>query len=123
MKKLLLLSVILTGLVSTGFSQATKKKGLQTVTIATPTVQCEMCKKRIERYLVREEGVHKVDVNYKSKKTKVSYWAERTNLENVKTGIANAGYDADDITANEDSYKDLPKCCKKPEDGGGMKKH
>lgn len=121
MKKFLLLSVIMVGVMSTGFSQTTKKKGLQTVTISTPTVQCEMCKKRIEKYMIREEGVHKVDVNYKSKKTKVTYYAERTNLENVKTAIANVGYDADDITANEESYKELPKCCQKPEDGGGMK--
>ena len=121
MKKFLLLSVIMVGVMSAGFSQTTKKKGLQTVTISTPSVQCEMCKKRIEKYMIREEGVHKVDVNYKSKKTKVTYYAERTNLENVKTGIANIGYDADDITANEESYKELPKCCQKPEDGGGVK--
>lgn len=122
MKNLLVLAVMVFGLTSTGFSQATpKKKGIQTVTISTPTVQCGMCKKRIESYMMREEGVQKVDVNYKTKKTKVTYVAERTNIENVKTAIANVGYDADDITANEDSYKELPKCCKKPEDGGGMK--
>ena len=43
-----------------------------------------------------------------------------TNIENVKTAIANAGYDADDVKADEGAYKKLPKCCKKPEDGGGM---
>jgi periplasmic mercuric ion binding protein len=122
MKNLLVLAVMVFGLTTAGFSQATpKKKGIQTVTISTPTVQCGMCKKRIESYMMREEGVQKVDVNYKTKKTKVTYVAERTNIENVKTAIANVGYDADDITANEDSYKELPNCCKKPEDGGGMK--
>ena len=40
----------------------------------------------------------------------------------LKTAIANAGYDADDIPANPDAYKELPKCCKKTEDGGGMGK-
>ena len=70
----------------------------------------------------REDGVTKVNVDYKHKKTKVTYNAERTNIENIKTAIANVGYDADDITANEESYQKLPKCCKKPEDGGGMEK-
>lgn len=108
-----------------GFSMVSvgqvKKKGVQTVTIETPSVQCESCKNRIEKYMIREEGVQKVTVDYKKKKTKVTYVAERTNVENIKTAIANLGYDADDVTANEESYKKLPDCCKKPEDGGGMK--
>ena len=122
MKHLIVLAVMMMGFTTIGFSQApVKKKGVQTVTISTPTVQCGMCKKRIESYMMREDGIQKVDVNYKTKKTKVTYVAERTNEENIKTAIANVGYDADDITANEDSYKELPNCCKKPEDGGGMK--
>jgi periplasmic mercuric ion binding protein len=121
MKKLIVLAAMMFGFATLGFSQAApKKKGVQTVTINTPSVQCGMCKKRIESYMMREEGIQKIDVNYKTKKTKVTYVAERTNIENVKTAIANVGYDADDITANEDSYKELPKCCKKPADGGGM---
>jgi hypothetical protein len=51
----------------------------------------------------------------------VTYFTDRTNLENIKTAIANAGYDADDVTANEDSYKRLPTKCKKTEDGGHPK--
>ncbi len=118
MKKLLTLVVALIGFVTMGFSQA--KKGVQTVSIKTPTVQCESCKKRIESYLMREQGIQKVNVDYKKKVTKVTFVADRTNIENVKTSIANAGYDADDVTANEESYQKLPSCCKKPEDGGGM---
>ncbi len=121
MKKLLLLAVIMSGFCLTGFSQA-KKKGIQTVTILTPTLQCESCKNRIEKYMGREEGVQKVNVDYKHGKTKVTYVAERTNVENIRTAIANIGYDADDITANKESYDKLPNCCKKPEDGGGMGK-
>jgi copper chaperone CopZ len=119
MKKLkifLLLSVAVTTAAS-----AQVKKGIQTVTIKTPTVQCESCKKRIEDYLMREDGVSKAVVDYKRKTTKVTFNSERTNIENIKTAIANVGYDADDVTANEESYKKLPTCCKKTEDGGGKK--
>ena len=38
---------------------------------------------------------------------------------NIIAAIANAGFDADDVTANPDTYKKLPICCKKVEDGGG----
>ena len=120
MKKLLFLLVAVAGFSTLGISQV--KKAVQTVTIKTPTVQCDMCKKRIEEYMVRETGVQKVTVDYKRKTAKVTFVTDRTNIENIKTAIANVGYDADDVTANEESYKELPKCCKKPEDGGGMKK-
>lgn len=82
-----------------------------------------MCKDRIERFMFREEGVTKTVVDFKRKTTKVTYWTDRTNIENVKTAIANVGYDAEDVTANTESYNKLPKCCKKPEDGGGMPKN
>src|SRR5215207_3903635 len=120
MKRIQLVILLLAG--ASTISMAQVKKAVQTVTIKTPTVQCEMCKKRIEEYIVRETGVQKVTVDYKRKTTKVTFVTDRTNMENIKIAIANVGYDADDVTANEESYKELPKCCKKPEDGGGMKK-
>jgi copper chaperone CopZ len=101
-----------------------KQKAIETVKISTPTVQCESCKNRIERYMAREEGVQSVKVDFKKHITTVKYYTDRTNVENIKTGIANVGYDADNVTANPESYDKLPTCCKKPEDGGGMdKKH
>ncbi len=92
------------------------------VIIKLPTVQCESCKERIERYLSKEEGILESNVNYKKKQITVKFMSDRTNIENIKTAIANIGYDADDVEANQDMYKKLPACCKKPEDGGGMQK-
>src|SRR6187549_945853 len=97
MKKAFLLLAFVTGVFSLANAQ---QKSSKTVTIKTPTVQCESCKQRIENMLAREEGVFKSVVNYKNKTTKVSFYTERTNIENIKTSIANAGYDADDVTAN-----------------------
>lgn len=121
MKKIKLVLILLISTASITFAQV-KKKALETVTLKTPTVQCQMCKDKIERFMMREEGVTKSVVDFKRKTTKVTYWTDRTNIENVKTAIANVGYDAEDVTANEESYNKLPKCCKKPEDGGGMPK-
>ena len=103
-----LLSLI--AFVSVSFAQ----KASQKVVIKTPTVQCELCKDKIEKYLTREPGVSAVKVDYKKKTTTITYLTDRNNIEQLKTAIANAGYDADDVTAEEDAYKKLPKCCKKP---------
>ena len=109
MKKFILLLML-------GFAvgaNAQQKKPI-TVTINTPSVQCDMCKNKIEGYLKYEEGVTKVVVNPKQKKTVVTYLTDRTNLDNIKTAIANAGYDAEEIKAVKDAYDKLPACCKKP---------
>ncbi len=108
--KLTLLSLV--GLVTVSFAQ---QKAVQKVIIKTPTVQCEMCKEKIEKYLSREPGVSAVTVDYKKKTTTVAFLTDRNNIEQLKTAIANAGYDADDVTAEESAYNKLPKCCKKPE--------
>ena len=112
MKKLIILSMIL---FASSSMNAQQKKSI-TVKINTPTVQCESCKKRIEEYLKYEDGIIKTTVDFKQKKTTVTYLADRTNLENIKTAIANSGYDAEEIKAELDSYNKLPKCCKKPSD-------
>jgi periplasmic mercuric ion binding protein len=101
------------------FSQ---QKALETAKIKTPNALCEACKTRIETYLKRIDGVRLVNVNFHRGETTVKYLIDRTNIEEIKTAIANSGYDADDIPANEESYKRLPKTCKKFEDGGGHPK-
>lgn len=117
MKKLLfsLLAICLFAVIGNA-----QTKAVQTVKIATPSVQCEMCKKKIETYLKRYDGASLINVNIKKKETTVKYLTDRINEEEIKTAIANAGYDAGDVSANPDSYKKLPICCKKPEHGGGM---
>jgi mercuric ion binding protein len=109
MKPILLL-LSLTLFATTAFSQA--KKVVINATIQTPGVQCEDCKKRIEDDLKRIDGIQKVLVDFRNKRTKVSFFSDRTNIENIKTAIANIGYDADDVTANPESYARLPKKCK-----------
>lgn len=89
--------------------------------VSTPTAICAECKARIEEYLKIEEGIVKVTVYPTSKYTNILYLTDRTNPENIRTAIANVGYDADEIKADEDAYRELPKTCKKPEDGGHKK--
>ena len=100
--------------ISIGLGAFSQQKPVEKAVIKTPTIQCDKCKERIENFLGREDGMISVKVDLKKKTVAVSWYTDRTNIENIKTDIANLGYDADEITANEDSYKRLPKCCKKP---------
>jgi periplasmic mercuric ion binding protein len=119
MKKIIIATALLAGFATAGFSQT---KPVLTAIIKTPNALCELCKDRIETYLKRYDGVIEVTVNFRKGETKVKYVTDRINIEEIKTAIANDGYDADDVPANEDSYNRLPKTCKKFEDGGGHPK-
>ena len=113
MKHLQLTIIALFGLVITSFAQ---QKVNDKAVINTPTVQCDACKDRIENYLAHQDGIISVKVDLKKKTTTVTWITDRTNIEIIKTAIANAGFDADDIAAEETAYNRLPKCCKKPEE-------
>ena len=118
MRYILVLSVIMAGFIST----SAQTKTVETKTIKTPNALCADCKVRIESYLKRYDGVTFINVNYRKGETTVKYLTDRIDIEQIKTAISNAGYDADDVPANEDAYKRLPKTCKKYEDGGGHPK-
>ncbi len=111
MKHLQLSIIALIGLVLTSFAQ---QKVNDKAVIKTPGVHCDMCKDRIERSLSREYGVTSVKVDVKKKTTTVTWITDRTNIEIIKAAIANIGYDADDVAAEESAYKKLPKACQKP---------
>jgi copper chaperone CopZ len=119
MKRMVLLSLVVAGLSTVCSAQIKRELKAK---IKTPNALCEACKTRIESYLRRIDGMLFVDVNYRKGETTVKYLTDRTDIEQIKTAIANLGYDADDVTANEESYKRLPKTCKKFEDGGGHPK-
>lgn len=119
MKKFVIIAITIVCFSASAFSQT---KPVLTVVIKTPNALCQLCKDRIETYLKRYDGILDVNVNYRKAETKVKYITDRINIEEIKTAIANDGYDADDVTANPDSYNRLPKSCKKWEDGGGHPK-
>jgi periplasmic mercuric ion binding protein len=115
MKKILFAAIAIMGLSVAGSAQI---KPVKTDTIITPNALCEFCKTKIEAYVKRFDGVLEINVNIRKGLTKVKYVTDRINIEEIKTAIANCGFDAGDVPAAPDFYKILPPCCKKPEDGG-----
>jgi periplasmic mercuric ion binding protein len=108
MKTIILSIIMITGLTALGYGQ---QKAIQKAIIQTPGVQCETCKTRIENHLAHEYGVSSVKADYKRHIVAVAWYTDRTNIENIKTALANLGYDADDVTADPDAYKRLPITC------------
>ncbi len=96
--------------IAPGFGQQQKVSGK--AVIKTPTVQCDVCKDRVEFFISHEYGVTSVKVNIKQKTTTVTWLNDRTTLENIKVAIANQGFDADDVEAEEGAFKRLPKDCR-----------
>ena len=103
-------TVILSLIMITGFtvSSYAQQKAIQKAVIKTPNVQCEVCKTRIENHLAHEDGISSVKADYRKHTVTVTWYSDRTNIENIKTELANLGYDADDVTADPDAYKRLP---------------
>lgn len=107
--KLLTVVALLISLFS--FSQ---QKAIQKAVISTPGVRSEACKTNIDNRLVHEYGISSVKADYKRHTVAVAWFTDRTNIENVKTVLANMGFDADDVTAEPDAYKRLSKDCQNP---------
>ncbi len=125
MKKLLLAIVLICGVAVTAMAQQPKA---QWVTIKSENLKCWDCKKLLDEYLKRangsqmESGMIQWRYNLIKGEIKVQYYPDRTNPNLIKTVMANAGFDADEIKASEESYKILPPNCKRAADGGGPKK-
>ena len=102
--------LILFAILSFGFAQA--QKTIETVEIQTSAV-CDMCKETIEKQLAFTKGVTAANLDVKTAIVKVSYKANKTTVEEIRTAINEVGYDADDSPAAEKAYENLHHCCKK----------
>jgi periplasmic mercuric ion binding protein len=126
MKKILL-SLLLIGAGFAAKAQVMQAKA-QWVTISIPQLKCWECKDRLEKYLAKETGatsdagIGKWNVYMNTGTIRIQYYPDRMTLDYLRTAIANAGFDADTVKANEDSYKMLPPICKRKEEGGGPQK-
>jgi periplasmic mercuric ion binding protein len=89
-----------------------KNKGNQEISITT-SAQCEMCKERIEKALNETPGIKMANLDVETKVVKVVFNSNKISADQIRQAIANTGYDADNVGANEKAYGTLPTCCKK----------
>lgn len=85
---------------------------LQELKVKTSAV-CDMCKESIEKAMAYERGVKSSNLDVESAILTILYNPEKTSPEKIKKAISLAGYDADELPANEKAYNKLNACCKK----------
>lgn len=83
-----------------------------TTEISLPTIQCGMCVRTIEKALNKVDGIINIGVNVENKKATVTYDDTKTDLSKIETAISKAGYDANNLKADEKAYEKLNECCK-----------
>ncbi len=71
---------------------------------------CGMCKTTIEK-AAKKAGAATANWNEETKALQVSYAANKTSSDKIQQGIANAGYDTKDFTADTKAYNKLHGCC------------
>lgn len=126
MKKILTLLTLI--VISYSVEAQVMQAKAQWANISMPQMKCWECKDRLEKYLFREKGpnddagIIRWTVNLNTGILRIQYVPDRITLDYIRTALANAGFDADTVKANEDSYKMLPPICKRAEEGGGPQK-
>lgn len=90
------------------------QKGSKTevATIHTSAV-CDQCMGFIEEALGKLKGVKSAKVYLESKTVEVTFRPSKTNLDALRKAISKAGYEADEVPADQEAYDNLPKCCRK----------
>ena len=122
------LIVVALAIVSAGFSLETQAQKPEWVSLKIPQLRCWECKDRLEKYILRESGpngdggIVKWTIALSSATMRIQYLPGLVNVNYLKTAIANAGFDVEDMRATEDSYKLLPPICRRAEEGGGPQK-
>jgi periplasmic mercuric ion binding protein len=94
------------------FTATAQQKVAGKAIIKTPGMHCDLDKDKIEKSLFKQYGITSYKANLKLKNITVTWLTDRTDIEQIKTMIANVGYDADDVTAEESVQKKLPEGCK-----------
>ena len=108
------LSLIITVILLLFVSAEIKAQEATTAEIKIKTSSiCSMCKETIETALAFEKGIKKSTLDVETKIVTVVYNPKKTTPEKIRIAVSNAGYDADEIKANEKAYKKLDSCCKK----------
>src|SRR5688572_11140486 len=65
-----------------------------TKTIKLPTIQCGMCKQKIESKLAGVKGLDSINVDVDTKTATVTFNDRVTSLARIEKAIAKVGYDA-----------------------------
>ena len=108
MKNLFLTAVVFLA----GFSmQAQEKSNKNAKYTIEVNGNCEMCQSRIQKAAYSVSGVKSATWSIETHQLNLILNEEKATLLTVKTAIAKAGYDTDEVKSTVESYDNLPGCC------------
>lgn len=115
MRKLKLMALLLFVLSASIASaqKKTEKAIIKTMLYCDHCKACETCGENFEKNMLKIKGVKMYELDEKAMTITVFYDPKKTNVDAIKTGISQLGYDADNIKANAVAYDKLDGCCKK----------
>lgn len=73
---------------------------------------CGMCETRIEKAAKSVSGVSEAKWNKETKMIEVSFDEAETNIKKIHEVIAGVGHDTELVRAEDETYANLPACCK-----------
>jgi periplasmic mercuric ion binding protein len=92
--------------------KAGKAPKAATVVVHT-SANCDQCKTTIETALGKVKGIQKTTVDLTTRDATVVYSPKKIDANGVRKAITLAGYDADDLKADQEAHDNLPACCRK----------
>lgn len=101
--------VILMTIISVLSTQVNAQKS-NTIMFHT-SAQCGMCKEIIEGAMNFERGIQFAELDLENMFLTVKYKTKIHNEDSIKKLVAELGYSAGEVEANEKAMNDLPKCC------------
>ncbi len=107
MRKTYSIAVLL--LIITSFTATAQKKNTKTETLKVYGT-CEQCKHRIENTLA-SLGTYKANWNIATNLLTVSYDSVKLSKAKIQKKLASVGHDTEAFQADDNTYKNLPKCC------------
>jgi len=106
MKKIILIASLFLSCITLG----QKKQTIDTIYIKTSSL-CGDCKERIESALNFQKGVKYAELNLETKIATCVYKPSKVSLNELQLALVRVGYDADEMKADPEAVKLLPKCC------------
>lgn len=85
--------------------------GSETLVLKTSAV-CGGCKTRIEAAVNELPGIKTATVDLTNGSLTVEYKDKKISADDIKNAVSMAGYSANEVAANPESYEALPACCK-----------
>ena len=91
MKKVLIFSLIMSGLLSAALADT------RTAKLSVPSMNCVMCPITVRKALEKVDGVKQADVDYKTKSAVVVYDDQKASVDLLTKATQDAGYPSTEV--------------------------